>query len=136
MTYENPWLWNGIAFESEHIEDHVGFVYQITNLVSGKKYIGKKWLWSVRKKAKAKRRVKSESDWKKYYGSNAELKNDIEQLGKDNFKREILRLCMTKGECSYYEAKEQFDKDVLLSEGYYNVFLGCRINKKHLIKGT
>ena len=131
------WLYEGQPFESDMIGDYVGFVYLITNLQNDKKYIGKKWFWSTKKLPplkgkKRKRTVVKESDWKQYYGSSEEVKLLLEQLGKDNFKREILRLCKTKGECTYYEAKLQFDFDVLLRDDYYNEFIGCKIHSKHL----
>lgn len=131
------WLYEGQPFESDMIGDYVGFVYLITNLENDKKYIGKKWFWSTKKLPplkgkKRKRTVVKESDWKQYYGSSEEVKLLLEQLGKDTFKREILRLCKTKGECTYYEAKLQFDFDVLLRDDYYNEFIGCKIHSKHL----
>lgn len=131
------WLYEGQPFDSDMIGDYVGFVYLITNLQNDKKYIGKKWFWSTKKLPplkgkKRKRTVVKESDWKQYYGSSEEVKLLLEQLGKDNFKREILRLCKTKGECTYYEAKLQFDFDVLLRDDYYNEFIGCKIHSKHL----
>ena len=131
------WLYQGQPFDSDMIGDYVGFVYLITNLQNDKKYIGKKWFWSTKKLPplkgkKRKRTVVKESDWKQYYGSSEEVKLLLEQLGKDNFKREILRLCKTKGECTYYEAKLQFDFDVLLRDDYYNEFIGCKIHSKHL----
>ena len=131
------WLYQGQPFDSDMIGDYVGFVYLITNLDNDKKYIGKKWFWSTKKLPplkgkKRKRTVVKESDWKQYYGSSEEVKLLLEQLGKDNFKREILRLCKTKGECTYYEAKLQFDFDVLLRDDYYNEFIGCKIHSKHL----
>lgn len=131
------WLYEGQPFDSDMIGDYVGFVYLITNLDNDKKYIGKKWFWSTKKLPplkgkKRKRTVVKESDWKQYYGSSEEVKLLLEQLGKDNFKREILRLCKTKGECTYYEAKLQFDFDVLLRDDYYNEFIGCKIHSKHL----
>lgn len=133
----SSWTFEGQPFTSDMIGDNVGFVYQITNLENGKKYIGKKWFWSTRKlpplKGKTrKRKVQKESDWQKYYGSSDEVKLLVEQLGEDNFDREILRLCKTKGECTYYEAKLQFDFDVLLRDDYYNEFIGCKIHSKHL----
>lgn len=131
------WLYEGQPFDSDMIGDYVGFVYLITNLDNDKKYIGKKWFWSTKKLPplkgkKRKRTVVKESDWKQYYGSSEEVKLLLEQHGKDNFKREILRLCKTKGECTYYEAKLQFDFDVLLRDDYYNEFIGCKIHSKHL----
>lgn len=133
----SSWTYEGQPFTSDMISDNVGFVYQITNLQNGKKYIGKKWFWSTKKLPplkgkKRKRTVKKESDWMKYFGSSEEVKLLVEKHGEDNFKREILRLCKTKGECTYYEAKLQFDFDVLLRDDYYNEFIGCKIHSKHL----
>jgi hypothetical protein len=120
-------------------EEYQGFVYQITEIESGKKYIGKKFFWKPKTLPKTKtrkRRIKTrvESDWKSYYGSSKEVQQIVEDKGSDSFKREILRLCKTKGECSYYEAKLQFEYDVLLSDDYYNEFIGCKIHSKHIKK--
>jgi hypothetical protein len=133
------WNYNNIEFEAddEFLENYVGFVYRITELDTGKMYIGKKLFWSVRKLPplkgqKRKRTVRKQSDWREYHGSSEELKRLVEQKGSDAYYREILRLCKTKGECSYYEAKLQFENDVLLREDYYNEFIGCKIHSKHL----
>jgi hypothetical protein len=97
-------------------------------------YIGKKnFYFSKTKQVKGKKkRFKVESDWLDYYGSNKELAADVEKYGKENFKREILMLCMSKGDFAYYEAKLQFDFNVLESPDYYNSWIMCRIHKKHL----
>jgi hypothetical protein len=81
---------------------------------------------------KKKKRYKAESDWKNYYGSNKELVYDVENCGIINFKREILRLCKTKGECGYFEAKYQFAEEVLEKDEYYNSWIMCKIHKKHV----
>jgi hypothetical protein len=134
------WYYQGKDFESDMIEDGcVGFVYEITDLRNGKKYIGKKGFWSKRslpplKGKKRRRTVIKESDWKEYYGSSEEVKSLVEDVGRENFQREILRLCYSKGEMSYYEAKIQFERDVLLRDDYYNEFIGCKIHSKHLKK--
>jgi hypothetical protein len=99
--------------------DHEAFVYCITNLIDGREYIGKKVFWTLRK-GKGTRRVRRESDWRKYYGSCEELKADIKALGQENFAREILRLCKTRGESGFFEVKEQFTRGVLTSDGFYN----------------
>jgi hypothetical protein len=126
------WYFNNEEFQD--IGEYVGFVYLITNLTNGRKYIGKKNLYfSKSRQVKGKKkRFKVESDWRSYYGSNKELAADVEKLGKENFKREILKLCTTKGEFSYFEAKYQFDNNVLESDDYYNLWIMCRIHKKHL----
>lgn len=133
------WHYNNLPFEpsDDELSDYVGFVYCITELDTGKKYIGKKFFWSTRKLPplkgqKRRRTIKKQSDWMKYYGSSEELKLLVETKGGDAYHREILRLCKTKGECSYYEAKEQFDRDVLFSDQYYNEFIGCKIHSKHV----
>lgn len=130
-----PWLYDGSEFMSERIGDSYGFVYLITNVVDGKKYVGKKLFWSSKTKMvkKKKKRFKVESDWASYFGSNKELQEDVERLGHESFTREILRLCRSKGECSYYEAKLQFEKDVLTSDEYYNSWIMVKVHKNHLL---
>lgn len=131
------WYYNGEEFTSEMIGDYVGFVYLITDLSNGKKYVGKKTLMSKRKlpplKGKTRRRTKIiETDWQDYYGSSEEVKNLVEEQGKDQFKREILHLCKSKGEMSYLELKEQIDREVLFKDEYYNEFVGAKIHSKHV----
>ena len=121
----------------EELEQFFGFVYVIVELDTGKQYLGKKLLWNskilpITKTRKRRKKTLVESDWKEYYGSSNDVKSLVESKGKDNFKRVILRLCKSKGECSYYEAKYQFDNDVLLRGDFYNEFIGCRIHSKHL----
>ena len=97
MSYENSWRYDGNIFDSDDIGDYFGFVYCITNKTTGRKYIGRKYFWSFRTPPGKKRRVKQESDWKKYYGSCPELKEDIKKYNKENFNREILSLHKAKG---------------------------------------
>lgn len=131
----NPWLYEGRTFEPPKefsSNDYYGFVYCITNRATNQKYIGKKFFWSRKTLPKTKtrkRRVRMlvESDWRLYMGSNRILKEEIEIAGTNPYHREILHLCKTKGECSYLEAKEQFDREVLLSDEYYNGIINCRI---------
>ena len=125
--YENPWVYLERAFNTDDVGDYFGFVYKITNLINGRQYIGRKYFWSFRKPPGKKRRVKKESDWKKYYGSCPELKEDIEKLGnKIFFKREILSLHKTVGKTNYEETKQLFLNGVLtesIDDGtpkYYN----------------
>ena len=136
VDYENPWLYQGEPFTTDDIGNFFGFVYRITNLQSGKQYIGRKYFWQKRKPKGAKRRVTSESDWKKYYGSSEELKQDIKDLGRDTFKREILSLHTTLGQVNYEETKQLFINNVLtesLDDGtpmYYNSNILGRYMKK------
>ena len=132
------WHYEGKEY-TEALGMYQGFVYRITELDTGKMYVGKKYFWKPKTlpvTKNRKRRVKTlvESDWQKYYGSSVEVKSLVEQKGEASFKREILRLCETKGDCSYYEAKLQFELDVLLNPMYYNEFIGCKIHSKHLRK--
>ena len=113
MSYENPWRFNGEIFESHHIEDFFGFVYLISCSQTHRKYWGRKYFWSFRTPPGKKRRVKQESDWKKYYGSCPELKEDIKKYGKENFSREIISLHKTKADCNYEETKQLFLNNVL-----------------------
>jgi hypothetical protein len=114
MSYENPWLYMEQPFDSDSICDNFGFVYKITNLLNGRSYIGRKYFWSFRTPPGKKRKVKQESDWKKYYGSCPELKEDIKNTdNKIFFKRQILSLHKTKGTCNFEETKQLFLNNVL-----------------------
>jgi len=130
------WTINNVEFTSEMIGDHIGFIYQITNLSNNRKYIGKKiFKFKKYKTVKGKRKsVHLESDWKNYFGSNDELKTDVKLLGEDNFKREILRLCDSKSELSYFESKTIFLFGCLESDEWYNSWISTRINKRNLTK--
>lgn len=129
-TYENK-------LYDEAPKKYMGFVYLITDLTTNRKYIGKKLFWNTRKlkplKGKTRRRTQVvESNWKNYYGSNEELQQLVENSHAQRFEREILHLCTKKGIMSYLEAREQFDRNVLLSDEYYNNFIGCKIHGKHV----
>ena len=133
------WTYQGKIVE-EVSEEYVGFVYLITNLTNNKKYIGKKLTkFKVTKKPlkgkKNKRRSTKESDWRTYWGSSPHLQEDVEKIGPDNFTREILYYCTSRGELSYLEAKEQFDREVLKTDEYYNGIINVRVgSSKALIE--
>lgn len=132
------WTFNGQVIETID-EKYSGFVYLITNLTNNKKYIGKKLTKFVKRKTikgkKKKKKILVESDWKTYYGSSNSLLKDIDKLGKESFKREILYFCLTKGTTSYYEAYEQFIRQVLENpDEYYNDQIRCRIHRSHIKK--
>ena len=119
--YENPWIYKDTTFTSNDIGDFFGFVYRITNLQSGKQYIGRKYFYQFRKPRGKSRKVKSESDWKKYYGSSDELNTDRKSIGNECFKREIISLHTTKGWVNYEETRQLFLNNVLSeNENYYN----------------
>ena len=131
------WYYKGNEFTSDDIGSHVGFVYIITDLSNGKKYVGKKKFISKTKrpplKGKTRKRtIIKQSDWMDYYGSSEEVKLLVEQYGRDNFKREILHLCGTLGEMSYLELDEQMKRQVLLKDEYYNEFVGAKIHSSHV----
>jgi len=126
-------------------EDCIGFVYIITNTISGRKYIGKKLAKFSKttyktvklkngNKKKKKIRNKIDSDWREYYGSSPELTKDVVALGTENFSREILFYCKSKAECSYIEAREQFSRRVLESNDYYNGHIQVRVHGSHIRK--
>ena len=138
------WTYQGNIVETLP-EECIGFVYLITNVTSGRKYIGKKLAkfsktsYKVVKlkngtKKKKKIRSKIDSDWREYYGSNLELNADVLKLGKENFKREVLYYCKSKSECSYIEAREQFTHKVLESKDYYNGQISVRVHGSHILK--
>lgn len=137
------WLYQNTPVETLP-DSCVGFVYLITNNLTGRKYIGKKLAkfsrttYKVVKQKngiKKKKRIRSkiDSDWQQYYGSSAELSADIEKLGTDNFTREILFYCNSKSECSYVEAREQFSRKVLESEDYYNGHIQVRVHGRQIL---
>ena len=127
-------------------EECVGFVYLITNVISGRMYIGKKLakfaktsykVVKLKNGAKKKKKIRSkiDSDWRDYYGSNLELNVDVLKLGKENFTREILYYCTSKAQCSYIEAREQFTHKVLESKDFYNGQISVRVHGSHILKG-
>ena len=113
MSYDNEWRYNERVFDSDDIGEYFGFVYCITNKSNQRQYIGRKYFWSFRKPPGKKRKVKQESDWKKYYGSCPELKEDVKKYGKETFSRVILSLHTSKGLCNYEETKQLFLNNVL-----------------------
>jgi hypothetical protein len=138
------WTYQDILVETLP-EDCVGFVYLITNMLTGRKYVGKKLAKFSKTtyktvklkngtKKKKKIRSKIDSDWQEYYGSSPNLTEDVTKLGKENFKREILHYCKSKSETSYIEAREQFDRKVLESNEYYNGQISVRVHGSHIIK--
>lgn len=134
----SDWQYNGQVV-SELPESCVGFVYLITNITNNRKYIGKK-LAQFKKtrpplKGKTrKRRTTVESDWRTYWGSSEHLNADVAQLGEDKFTREILYYCESKGELSYLEAKEQFDRGVLETDEYYNGIINVRVGGSNILR--
>ena len=142
IDYENPWIYCNRPFSSDDIDDFYGFVYNITNLTNKRQYIGRKYFWSHRKPPGKKRRVKKESDWKKYYGSCPELKEDIERFGRQNFSRTILSLHKTPGKTNFEETRQLFVNGVLtesLDSGvpaYYNSNILSRYFRKDYYDGN
>jgi len=136
IDYENPWLYNGSPFTSFDIGENFGFVYLIENKLNRRKYIGRKYFFSFRTPKGKKRKVKSESDWKNYYGSCPELKEDIIKFGRENFSRTILSVHKTSGKTNFEETRQLFVNNVLtesLDEGipaWYNSNILSRYFRK------
>lgn len=128
------WLYGGKPVTEEIIEGLTGFVYLITNKINGRKYVGKKLFTFAKTRKplrgqKRKRRSRVPSDWQTYYGSNKELCADVKKHGPENFERVILRLCTSKSECNYYEAKFQFENDAIICDDYYNNWISIRVHR-------
>lgn len=126
------WYYNGVPFEDDGT--NFGFVYLIENLITGRKYIGRKYFTAAGyRTVKGKRKkIRKTSDWENYNGSNETLKAEVAELGEHNFHKTILRLCKSKSECSYWETYEIMVRHALLSETYYNSWVTCKITSKHL----
>ena len=132
------WTYNGKVIDSIS-EEYEGFVYLITNTTTGQKYVGKKLAKFKTTKPplkgkKNRRRGYKESDWRDYWGSSDHLNADVLKLGKDNFTREILHYCPSRGVLSYIEAKEQFDRRVLETDEYYNGIINVRVGSSKILK--
>jgi|TARA_R110000782_G_scaffold270271_1_gene370164 hypothetical protein len=134
----NKWTFEGTEI-IDIPENVIGFVYLITNTTNGRMYIGKKLAKFKRSRAPLKgrrnrRRYTVESDWQDYYGSSDELTIDVNRLGVEHFKREILFYCKSKSELSYVEAREQFSRKVLETRDYYNGHIRVRVHGKGILK--
>ena len=130
------WTYNNQPY-TVALEQYQGFVYEITNLANGRLYIGQKNFWRTIKlpplKGKTNRRHRrEETDWQQYFGSSTELTQAVESLGPDHFQRRILYLCANKNQMNYFEAREQFARDVLIDPRYYNAIINCRVTSKGL----
>jgi hypothetical protein len=128
------WTYRGQEFLEEHIGDSYGYVYCITNTLTGKQYIGKKFFSKAGyKTVKGKRKkVRKPSDWLTYWGSNKTLIEDIQKLGEQHFRREILHLCTNRSDCAYLELREQIDRRVLESDGFYNDWIMVKVRKSNI----
>ncbi len=121
---------------SEQTVGYFGFVYLITHIKTGQKYVGKKFFTkSKTKQVKGKKKkIRVASDWETYWGSNTKLQEDVKLNGEEEYTREVLHLCKNRSECSYWETYEIFNRHALMSDAYYNEWVSCRIRKAHLIK--
>lgn len=130
------WHYNNELLDEDILDNYIGFVYIITNLESGRTYIGKKLFKFKRTKTVKgkKKKLLVDSDWRTYWGSNKVLQEDVLKLGESNFKREVLRLCKAKGELNYFEAWYQFNHGALETEQSYNEWIMVKVHKAHLKK--
>lgn len=128
------WLYQGQEFTEDMVGDNFGFVYRIHSKVTNKSYIGKKFFTRSKTKQVKGKKKKSRvsSDWQVYFGSNTELAEEVKYNGPEMYERTILRLCKSRGECSYYESKAIFEADALIRNDYYNSWVSCKIQRAHL----
>ena len=128
----SEWLYEDKEFEPT--DEWYGFIYLIENIKNNRKYIGRKFLTKAGyKTTKGKRKkIRVKSDWATYYGSSPALAADVEKFGKENFKRTILKLCRSRGECNYWETKMIFDANAILDGNYYNSWVSCKIQASHV----
>jgi len=126
------WHYDGVPYEDDGT--HFGFVYLIENLITGRKYIGRKYftLAGYKQVNGKKKKIRKPSDWQTYWGSNDTLKREIAEAGESNYRRVILHLCKSKSECAYWETYEILSRHALLSESYYNDWVTAKIRKDHL----
>jgi hypothetical protein len=126
------WYYGGVPFEEDGT--HFGYVYLIENLITGRKYIGRKYFSKAGyKQVNGKRKkIRKTSDWEAYWGSNETLKAEVAELGEHNFRRTILYLCKSKSECAYWETFEIFTRHALLNTVYYNDWCSCKVRRAHL----
>jgi len=126
------WYYNGVPYEEDGT--HFGFVYLIENLITGRKYIGRKYFTCAGYKQVngKKKKIRKTSDWEAYWGSNETLKREVAELGEHNFRRTILHLCKSKSECSYFETYEIFSRHALLDSVYYNDWVSAKVRRAHL----
>jgi len=131
------WFYHNTAeqFKEEDIQDHLGFVYLITHIPTGRKYVGKKFFTKAKtKQVKGKKKkIRVSSDWETYWSSSEELKSEVKTNGEEQYTREILHLCKSRSACSYWETWEIFSRHALLSDAYYNSWVTCKIHKSHVI---
>lgn len=129
-----PWVYEGVDI-TEPVPNCIGFVYEIRHAKTDQYYIGKKvWYNTIRlpalKGTKRKRTQVKESDWQQYWSSSNTLQAMVVTNGTSDWTRTILKTCENKSEMSYWEAKLQFERDVLRDPLSLNGFIGCRINRK------
>ncbi len=128
------WIYHNREVSESDIEKQYGFVYLITNRINGRKYIGRKYLSKAGYRIinGKRKKIRKDSDWRTYFGSSEELKKDIIEYGIDNFSREILHFCRTRGHTNYLELKEIVNQCALETNNYYNSWVSARIHKTHL----
>jgi serine/threonine protein kinase len=124
----------GAKVQPEDVEGYFGFVYLITHNQTGKKYVGKKFFTKAKTKMVKgkKKKLRVDSGWMDYWSSSETLKEEVKLKGEDQYTREILHLCKSRSECSYWETYEIFSRHALLSDGYYNEWVSARIRASHL----
>lgn len=132
MEYQ-MWKYKNELFTEEMIEGYVGFVYLIYNHDTDKYYVGKKLFTKSKSYQKNKKRKKRRvsSDWMEYTGSNKILNEDVSNG--HTITKTILHLCKSRGWMSYYETFEILSRNAITDDQYYNEWVSCKIQRRHLI---
>lgn len=125
------WIYDG---DPSDLEGKLGFVYLITHLVSGRKYVGKKQMQKKLKrpplKGKKRKRISTvETDWRTYNSSSPQLTEWIEREGEGAFEFRILSAHDSKSQLAWEELKIQVENDVLRNDEWVNQCVNVRLSR-------
>jgi hypothetical protein len=130
------WLYKGVELTDETIPEKVeGFIYLITYIPTGQRYIGRKLLTKAHRRQKNKKIIKSriESDWREYWSSSPDIQRLIEaEEGTSNFSREVLVFANTRGQLNYLEEKFLYSVGSMESDDWLNSNIRAKMFKRNI----